>query len=504
MDTDNEFSAIRSAKLLIRNPLSNLYPINIASLFVDRLFSKLPIDLRFINKESSGELQQEQICNAISKIESSKKDLFRDIFLVSFLLGSIFLGIVCNRSKSQSFRKSPSFIYSLTPEQILSKGSTKQLREFLREPRFQKLFHEKHLVIESKQLYKFFGQNKYRDIEIVFDTSLWIAKNELNRRIVLKVILESFSRLIQVLTKRKQYKMHILREFLIDEIVWRHFLEKVHKSKQISIVTTQTHFLRLPYAFYIDSKDRIHRSMFWYSTNSTPIQNRKTQMKFDPNHYAFENIDSHYVWTFKHKQFLSKYNPSADIVVAGSILFRPRQKIVRRNPNSIDEIVIFDVTPINGLGIEVFYSREILTDFMQDLVSILRSNTSTKLAHIMLKPKRDNRKKLRGRLTPSGDYLNFIEGLNQSEVIEILSAETDLYQLVGKSSLVVGIPFTSPVVLAKEMNITCFFYVPDSANNWEIGKRQDDIAIIKGRRELSAFIKKYEKMTKPEGINYAI
>jgi hypothetical protein len=205
MDTDNEFSAIRSAKLLTRNPLSNLYPINIASLIVDRLFSKLPIDLRFIKKESSVELQQEQICKAISKIESSKKDLFRDIFLVSFLLGSIFLGMVFNRSKSQSFRKSPSFIYSLTPEQILSKGSTEQLREFLRESRFQKLFREKHLVIESKQLYKFFGQNKYRDIEIVFDTSQWIAKNELSRRIVLKVILESFSRLIQVLTKRKQY-----------------------------------------------------------------------------------------------------------------------------------------------------------------------------------------------------------------------------------------------------------------------------------------------------------
>jgi polysaccharide biosynthesis PFTS motif protein len=59
---------------------------------------------------------------------------------------------------------------------------------------------------------------------------------------------------------------------------------------------------------------------------------------------------------------------------------------------------------------------------------------------------------------------------------------------VGESSLVVGIPFTSPVILAKEMNIPCFYYVPDSASNWEIGKRQDDIAVIIGRSELSAFI----------------
>jgi len=488
MNTENEFSAIRNAKLLFRERLSNLYPINVASLIVDRLFSKVPLDLRFITKASSGELQQEQICEAISKIELSKKDLFRDIVLVSFLLGNIFLSTVFNRSRRQSSRNSPSFIYSLTPEQILSKGSTEYLREFLREPRFQKLFLGKHLVIESKQLYKLFGQNKYRDIEIVFDTSLWIAKNGLSRRNVLEVILESFFRLIQVLTKRKQFKMHILREFLIDEIVWKKFLEKSHQSEQLSIVTTQSHFLRLPYAFYIDSKDRMLRSMFWYSTNSTPIQNRKTQKMFDPNHFSLENIDSHYVWTLEHKQFLSKYNPRADIVVAGSILFRPRQKMIGSNPNSIGEIVIFDVTPFNGLGVEVFYTREILTDFMQDLVSTLRSNTSTKSAHIMLKPKRAYGKKQNGKLSPSGEYLNFIDDLNQSKTIDILSAETDLYELVGKSSLVVGIPFTSPVILAKEMNIPCFYYVPDSANNWEFGKRQDDIAVIIGRSELSAFI----------------
>lgn len=492
MNTDNEFSAIRNAKLLAREPLCNLYPINMVSLIVDRIFSKLPLNLRFITKESSDVRQQELIRTTTSKIELGRKDLFRDFLLVSFLLGNILLGMVFNRSKSQSLRNSPSFIYSLTPEQILSEGSTEQLEGFLREPRFQKIFLGKHLVVESKQLYKFFGRNRHGDVEIVFDTSLWIVKNELGRRDILRIIREAFFKFVQVLTKRNQEQMHILREFLIDEIVWRHFLEKTDQTKRVNVVTTQSQFLRLPYAFYIDAEASIIRSMFWYSTNSTPIQNRKTKMMFDPNHYSLENIDSHYVWTLEHKHYLSKYNPHADIVVAGSILFRPRLRLTKSNPNTIDNIVVFDVTPFDGLGVEVFYTKEILTDFMEDLVSILGSNKSTKSARILLKPKREYGKKLRGKISPSGDYLDLVDSLNQNRVIEILRADTDLYQLVGKSSMVVGIPFTSPVMLAKELNIACFYYVPDSAKNWEIGKCQDGIAVITGKKELRAFIQSIE------------
>ena len=488
MNTDNEFSAIRNAKLLAREPLSNLYPINIASLIVDRIFSKLPLNLRFMTKESSDELQQELIRTAISKIELGRKDLFRDFLLVSFLLGNILLGMVFNRSKSQSLRNSPSFIYSLTPEQILSEGSTEQLEEFLREPRFQKIFLGRHLVVESKQLYKFFGRNRHGDVEIVFDTSLWIVKNELSRRDILRIIREAFFKFFQVLTKRNQEQTHILREFLIDEIVWRHFLEKSDQTNQINVVTTQSHFLRLPYAFYIDTKGRILRSMFWYSTNSTPIQNRKTQLMFDPDHYSLENIDSHYVWTLEHKQYLSKYNPRAEIVAAGSILFKPRQKLSISISNSIRNIVIFDVTPFNGLGVEVLYTSEILTDFIQDLVSTLRSNTIQKSTRILLKPKREYGKKLRGGLSPSAQYLDLIDKLHQLREIEVLKADADLYHLVGSSSLVIGIPFTSPVILAKEMNIPCFYYVPESAKDWIIGTDQDGVPVIKGRSELSAFI----------------
>jgi hypothetical protein len=480
-----DISNIKFVKNLNRKMLSQFYPVNISSLIVDRKFSNLSMALRFTSKGSTLKLQQVSILEEIEKMKVSKKNLLRDLALISFLQLNLFLALFRNRSKKQNFEIKPSFIYSLTPDQILSNGRAEALEEFLRESRFERLFLGKKIIIESKQLFRFFGQNSYKELEIVFDTSIWIAKNRLSRKIVLGVIKESLSLLAHVLKSGKQDEILILREIVIDEPVWRYYLKEVGRT---NIVTTQSHFLRLPYPFYIDATERIARSMLWYSTNSTAIENRKTRAVFDPEHYRLDYIDTHFVWTAEHKKYLAKYNPNAEIIVVGSILFKPRKEIEKSGEIEKNVIVVFDVTPFNGLGVEVFYTREILTDFIQDLVDTFRSSANMMSAQIQLKPKREYGKKLRGRFSPSGEYLDFIEDLSQNRAIEILSAETELYQLVGESSLVVGIPFTSPVILAKEMNIPCFYYVPDSASNWEIGKRQDDIAVIIGRSELSAFI----------------
>jgi len=84
---------------------------------------------------------------------------------------------------------------------------------------------------------------------------------------------------------------------------------------------------------------------------------------------------------------------------------------------------------------------------------------------ILLKPKREYGKKLPWKNSPFGDYLDFIDELNQNRAIEILRAETELYQLVGKSLLVVGIPFTPRVISPKELYVAYFYFVPNLAKN---------------------------------------
>ena len=125
---------------------------------------------------------------------------------------------------------------------------------------------------------------------------------------------------------------------------------------------------------------------------------------------------------------------------------------------------------------------------MQDIVGSLKSNEKTKYSRILLKPKRNYSKKWRGGVSHSIQYMDFMSNLQQNNMIEVLRADVNLYELVGSVSLVVGIPFTSPVNVAKELNVPCMYYVPESASDWIIGKSQDGVAIVKGRSEFNSFI----------------
>jgi polysaccharide biosynthesis PFTS motif protein len=488
MDPLNNSSNVTKVKYLVKNQLKGLYPPNIADLLVDRRFSKIPMNLRFTTNDSQNEKQQELMLKEMSHTKISIKELIREFSFVVFLLFSLVLAFIFNRSKNQNSRMYPSYVYSLTPEQILNNGSTDLLREFLREPRFQKLFLRSYLVVESKQVYRFLGKNTYKDLEVVFDTSIWIAKNQLSRKMVLSVLHKSISRFVRVLKERKKDELQILREHVIDEPLWRIYLQSTQNINPINVVTTQSQFLRLPYAFYTGSTGRIVRSMLWYSTNSIAIQNIGTQAKFDPDHFRLENIDNHFVWTTEHKKSLIRHNPNAEVLVVGSILFIPSQSTIRNNGSTNTDIVIFDVTPFNGHKVEVFYSSEILIDFIQDITDVLSLYNKTKSSRILLKPKREYRRKLRGGFSLSIQYMDLLSKLQKSNIIEVLRADVNLYDLVGQSKLVIGIPFTSPVILAKELKVPSVYYVPESASNWLISKTQDGVTVLKGKSQLESFI----------------
>lgn len=488
VDSLNNSSELTKVKQMAKNQLKRVYSHDIVDLLVDRRFSRLSLAYRYTTNGYLDEHQQGLILNEMLNGKMNYKEIIREFSLVMFLLLNLILAFVFNRKKFRKSRMDPSFIFSLTPEQIVNKGSTDLLGDFLREPRFQKIFYGKYLVVESKQVYRILGKNIYRNLEVVFDTSIWIAQNCMDRKTILSVIQESILRLIGVLQKGKKSHLQILREYVIDEPLWRRYTDQSRFVNPINLVTTQSHFLRLPYAFYIEEKDRVVRSMLWYSTNSIPIHNRRTQAIFDPDHFKLEKVDNHFVWTTEHKKFLIRHNSNAEVTVVGSIMFIPTQRAVKRNPIINTDIAIFDVTPYSGLGVEVIYSNEIMMDFIQDIVETVRSNEKTKYSRILLKPKRKISKKLRGGISSSIQYKNLISDLQQNNMIEVLRADINLYDLVRSVSLVVGIPFTSPVILAKELDVPCIYYVPESASDWIIGKSNDGVAVVNGRSEFESFI----------------
>jgi polysaccharide biosynthesis PFTS motif protein len=193
------------------------------------------------------------------------------------------------------------------------------------------------------------------------------------------------------------------------------------------------------------------------------------------------------VWTEQHKKYLLEYNPDARVFNVGSILFRPKRREVEIHPLPKNSILIFDVTPFDGLGTEVLYSKRIVTDFVEDIIFALNSCVTTN--NVYLKPKRNYTQKPVKDIAPSKSYLEFINQLHQSKKLQILESSLNLYEIIDGALLVIGIPFTSPVILAKEMKVESIYYIPDSAQDWIIGSIEDGIKVIQGREELTRYVR---------------
>jgi polysaccharide biosynthesis PFTS motif protein len=77
-----------------------------------------------------------------------------------------------------------------------------------------------------------------------------------------------------------------------------------------------------------------------------------------------------------------------------------------------------------------------------------------------LKPKRNISK------SHSVDYLNYIKEKVANKEITLIGSNQNLYDLIGDSKLVIGFPFTSPVIIGWELFTPSIFYCSSSLLNY--------------------------------------
>ena len=237
--------------------------------------------------------------------------------------------------------------------------------------------------------------------------------------------------------------------------------------------------------------------MIWYSANSIPFNYRNKDLE---RSYASEKIyeclplDVHYVWNRSHKDYLnSVLNPPIPVEVRGSLMFYlPQEKKVL---TKVYDMVIFDITPYELTFKSIFdkipYAQNSINSdyfakkFLQDLLWAIHEIErcfGTKL-RIALKPKR--------KYTPlhSRGYLTFLKNLSKNRLIEILEPESDLYKTISESRLSITYPFSSPAIIAKELNIPTAYFL--AGNSIESNSFVDGIAFITDRTKLVDFIIKH-------------
>ena len=242
------------------------------------------------------------------------------------------------------------------------------------------------------------------------------------------------------------------------------------------------------------------RLMIWYSANAVPINYRDKNLvrtHFNEKNFEFMPLDLHYVWNQPHKDYLdSVTNPLIPVEVRGSLMFYLPQN--EKGLTKVYDIVIFDVTPYElsrksdfdqiPIGQNSIYNSYFAIKFLQDLLWVVHEidrcfDTELRIA---LKPKR--------KYTPlhSKEYLAFLENLSKNGLIDILESESDLYKTISESRICISYPFSSPAVIAKELDIPTAYFL--AGNSIESNSLVDGIPFIADRTKLLDFIVKYRIM----------
>ena len=65
-----------------------------------------------------------------------------------------------------------------------------------------------------------------------------------------------------------------------------------------------------------------------------------------------------------------------------------------------------------------------------------------------------------------------------------------MYNSIGEFDLVLGLPFTSPVFIGRELGIPSAFYIPDVYTDWKIPKSMSNVEVLEGKKQLQRFFSK--------------
>jgi polysaccharide biosynthesis PFTS motif protein len=247
--------------------------------------------------------------------------------------------------------------------------------------------------------------------------------------------------------------------------VYSKFFSRAGNS--LDLITTQSSLFKVPPAFKVINAPR--RIMAWYSTNSKPIYASDDKIRKDFNVSALKDyVTEHWVWNQEEVDFL-EYHGLTNVIPIGPVLFQDKKMGQKRSDKFV--ITYFDVTPLSG-G-DDFYSEKNTILILNTILRLTEALNSKYpgIAEIQVKPKRRYSK------LHSKAYISQLMSSSKSQKIRKLSPSTNLFEVVSESDLVLAIPFTSPAILAKELNVKVFF-VCIGIEGWDVASTSGGIPVI--------------------------
>ena len=407
----------------------------------------------------------------------SKVSVIKNYIVCTLILIVYFINIF--KMKSKESGKNLILIYSLSKEQSIRDGSIKSLHTFL-ESKGLATNPDSVILIEIR---KILWSKKYKKARTTLDIPLRIYIDNFSP--ILKVIcwLSMCKRFFIIMLKHPKNSQltMVFKEFIFDQIVY----STMDPAKIDKLITTQSNIAYQPLIFEYENFTA-KKFMIWYSSNSIPIKYKKEKLKrfiINPIVYIDMRVDEHWVWTKEHKNYLSKYS-QAKILVKQSLMFYTAEG--SKTYNKKIDVLVFDVTPMNNPEItsNSIYTTSESVNFINEIIFCIKmlNQTNKKDYRVHLKHKRRISK------NHSSDYSKFIDQKVKNFEIDIIDSHQNLYDLISTSKLVIGFPFTSPVVIGQELNKPSIFYC--SSKLLPTAHKGRNLSFIQSRTSLYSYIEK--------------
>ena len=413
----------------------------------------------------------------VSLVATSLKDLkvpfIKKITLLLIAHGLLVLYFIKIFRKNSNDKHT--LIYSLTKDQIFRENSLVKIHDFLKTRKIN-LNETSKILIECRGILR---TRNLLNITVTMDIPLEIFAISLTFKDKIK-LLGIFLRRIILLIKSfntSQYMFLVFKEYIFDENVYKAI---VHKNQVVKVITGPGNWKYQPIIFEMPEL-RGKRLMIWYSANSTPIRYKSKEnnaSQLESESFAKDmKIDTHWVWTKQHKDYLKRLTNS-QILVKGSMLYYNAP--LKVSSDKKHDITIFDVTPHEvDLYKNTIYTYHNSKEFIEDIL-ITAEIISTKLKYevsVYIKPKREYQN------IHSKKYLSYLKKQINNDRLFELPHDVDLYETIMASKVVIGFPFTSPVVIGQELKVPAAYY-----SSSDILCNYSETAMIQSKHGLQKFL----------------
>lgn len=370
------------------------------------------------------------------------------------------------------------FFYSLTYEQIFKNSNPESLLEFIKQLEKKGLVPSGEIKIEMKKLS--LARLFYR--EFVFDIETYLAYRCLGTR-ELREIFRRLRHEIEITNVDSLYTaIDQWKSSCFDLSIWECIYESL--DEEIFILTTPTSINKMPCIYFDSFKMKTKRLMIWYSNNSYQILREDNRENRNLPHQNLKGkIDLHLVWSEHQSRYFEQIGLGASFVW-GPITFQDPSSSKRRKKSKPGlTIVYFDVTPMKNPP-DTIYTIDFALANLNAAIE-LKDMIEKRFGYpvnLILKQKREFQKGHHSEY-----YRDFVKQQEKRGLLRIESPYVNLFSIIANASLVIGVPFTSPIQIGQFLKIpSC--YLAFNSSGWRLSSDLLKIPIIRNIQEMREYV----------------